>query len=367
MKRVIIAPDSFKQTLSAVQVCEIVSEQLKQSYPDIHIDCVPVADGGEGTVDAFLFSVGGEKVYSKVKSPLGNDITAYYGILPDGSAIIEMAQASGIATEKANDPLKSSTYGTGQLILHAVKNGAEKIYIGIGGSATTDGGTGCLSALGVKFTKEKGEEIPLGGEGLPQIKNIDISGLDEDVRNCTITVLCDVKNPLYGKNGAAYIYAPQKGADEEQVKFLDKGLMNLAEKAEECLGCDYSSLEGAGAAGGLGFGLVAFLGAQLKRGVDTVLEATGFEAKAQKADLVITGEGKMDAQSLMGKVPFGVASKSIGTKVIAIVGVSEVDTRQSSKYGIEEIIETNPLHLPFEKIKHNARQMLTEACAKISL
>ncbi len=367
MKKVIIAPDSFKQTLSAIEVCEIVSGELKKKYEKIETQNIPVADGGEGTVDCFLYALGGEKIFLTVKSPLENDITAYYGILPNGSAVIEMAQASGIAIEKQNNAMKAGTYGTGQLILHAVKNGARNIYIGIGGSATTDGGIGCMSALGVKFLNKNGESVPLCGEGLSMIDEIDTSGLFNEIKECNITVLCDVKNPLYGKNGAAYIFSPQKGADESQIKKLDEGLVNLAKKAKAALNKDYSHLEGAGAAGGLGFALVAFSGATLKSGIEAVLKVTDFEQKAKSADLVITGEGKMDKQSLMGKVPFGVSQKSGGTPVTAIVGISEITESESAAYGITKIIQTNELHLPFDEIKHNARQMLIEACEKISL
>ena len=367
MKKVVIAPDSFKQTLSAIEVCETVSDELKKKYPDINIVSIPVADGGEGTVDAFLYALGGEKVYCRVKSPLLRDISAYYGILPDGSAVIEMAQASGIAIEESNDPVKSSSYGTGQLILHAVKNGSKNIFIGLGGSATTDGGIGCLAALGVRFSDKNGNSVPLCGEGLSTIESIDVENIDKDVLGCNITVLCGVKNPLYGTNGAAYIFAPQKGAVQEQVAFLDEGLKNLAEKTTALFGKDFSQREGTGAAGGLGFALSIFLGAQLKSGIDTVLELADFEERIKDADLVITGEGKMDKQSLMGKVPFSVAAKSKGKKVAAIVGVSEIDLPEAERHGISQIVQTNPLHLPFEKIKHKARPMLAQACAKISL
>ncbi|MBQ8503324.1 MAG: glycerate kinase [Clostridia bacterium] len=367
MKRVIIAPDSFKGTLSSVEVCSIVSQELKKRYADLEIIGIPVADGGEGTVDAFLYSLGGEKVYCKVKSPLGNNITAYYGILPDGTAVVEMAQASGIGIEKKNNALKSSTYGTGQLILNALDRGCRNILLGIGGSATTDGGTGAVTALGGRFLNEKGESVPSGGEGLSAIHTIDLSDLDERIKKCEITVLCDVKNPLYGKNGAAYVYAFQKGANEDDVKLLDYGLENLAKVAERALKNDFSAMCGSGAAGGLGFGLVAFLGARLMRGIDCVLQTTDFKEKCRNADLIITGEGKMDSQSLMGKVPFGVAEQSGKSRVIALVGVSEIDNTVAQTHGINEIIETNPEHFPFEKIKTVAEPMLKKACEKIIL
>lgn len=367
MKRVMIAPDSFKGTLSSVDVCRIVSEELRKRYAGTEITEIPVADGGEGTVEAFLYALGGEKIYCTVKSPLGSDIGAYYGVMPDGTAVIEMAQASGISIEKENNALLASTFGTGELICNAIDRGCRKIFIGIGGSATTDGGVGCISALGGKFLNREGESIALCGKGLSDLHKIDLTGLDKRINECEITVLCDVKNPLYGKKGAAYVYAPQKGARETDVGLLDKGLRNLAAVTEKALGRDYSSFEGAGAAGGLGFGLVAFCGARLMPGIECVLSAADFIKKSEKADLIITGEGKMDSQSLMGKVPFGVARKSVGKKVVAIVGVSDIDTEAARKNGIDSIIETNPLHLPFDEIKHNAEEMLRAATEKIKL
>ena len=365
MKRVVIAPDSFKGTLSSTEVCTIVSTELKKKYPDLEAISIPVADGGEGTVEALLTAIGGEKIYCTVKSPLGKDISAYYGILPDGTAVIETAQASGITIEKENNALKSSTYGTGQLILDALNKNVTSILIGIGGSATTDGGTGALAALGAVFTDKNGNILHPCGESLSLIENADISHLDKRLSTTDITVLCDVVNPLYGKNGAAYVFSPQKGATQKEVQLLDEGLRHLAAISQDILGKDYSNTEGAGAAGGLGFALIAFLGARLRKGIEYILEKTAFSEKAKAADLIITGEGKLDRQSLMGKVPFCVAQKSEGKKVIAIVGVSEVSADEAKEKGISLIIETNPLHLPFEEIKNNARQMLIAATENI--
>ncbi len=367
MKRVVIVPDSFKGTLSATEVCSVLSGCLKERYPDIEVIQIPVADGGEGTVEALLTAMGGEKIYCTVKSPLGSDITAYYGLLPDGTAVIEMAQASGITIEKENNALRASSYGTGQLILDAINKGARDILIGIGGSATTDGGIGTVAALGGRFLDKNGREVHRCGEGLSLIDSIDISDLDKRLTECNITVLCDVVNPLYGENGAAYVFSPQKGAAEKEVLLLDEGLRKLAEVSSAVLGEDYSHCEGAGAAGGLGFGLMAFLGANLRKGIEYILEKTDFTEKIQNADLIITGEGKLDIQSLMGKVPFFVAEKSEGKKVIAVVGVSEVSAVEAEKKGITHIIETNPLHLPFEHIKADARQMLIESTENIIL
>lgn len=365
MKKVVIAPDSFKGTLSSTEVCRIVSDELTKRYADLNITQIPVADGGEGTVEALLTAMGGEKLFCTVRSPLGRDISACYGILPDGTAVIEMAQASGITIERENNALKSSTYGTGQLILEAVHKGAENIVIGIGGSATTDGGIGALSALGIRFLDKNGRTVPACGEGLHLIDSIDLSSFDKRLADCNITLLCDVTNPLYGKNGAAYIFAPQKGASKSDVMLLDKGLQNLALVSEKALGKDFSQSAGAGAAGGLGFGLIAFLGAKPESGIDYILRKTDFAKKVEDAELVITGEGKLDSQSLMGKVPLRVAEKARNKRVIALVGVSDISSEKALESGISQIIETNPLHLDFEKIKSSAKKMLIDACKDI--
>lgn len=368
MKKVVIAPDSFKGTLSSAQVCRIVKDVLKKKHGDIEVIEIPIADGGEGMTESFLYAFGGsEKVYMTAASPLGKSIEVFYGVIEGGTAVIEMAAASGITIEEKNDALKASTYGTGEMIRHALDKGIRKFVIGIGGSATTDGGIGCTAALGGKFLDSEGKEVPLCGEGLVNIDSIDLSGLDSRIKGCEITVLCDVKNPLYGKNGAAYIYSPQKGADPDTVAFLDSGLLNLAGKSEQYLKKDFSQYEGAGAAGGLGFALVAFLGAELKRGIEAILDITHFEEKTQGADLVITGEGKMDYQSLMGKVPFGIASRSKGKKTIAIVGLNTADMEEVRQAGISEVIETNPNHLPFDEIKARAKEDLALAAEKIIL
>ena len=366
MKKVVIAPDSFKGTLSSAEVCGIVRDVLVKKYGDIEVIEIPIADGGEGMTDSFLYAFpGSEKVYMKAQSPLGREIEVYYGVIDGDTAVIEMAAASGITIEEENNAVKASTYGTGEIIKHALDKGIRKFVIGIGGSATTDGGIGCTAALGGCFLDKDGQSVALCGEGLAEIDSIDLSGLDSRLRECEITVLCDVKNPLYGKNGAAYIFGPQKGADPKTVEFLDSGLMKLAEKSELYLKKDYSQCEGAGAAGGLGFALVAFLGAELKRGIEAILDITCFEEKTQGADLVITGEGKMDYQSIMGKVPFGIASRSKGKKTIAIVGLNTADMEQVRQAGISEVIETNPMHLPFEEIKANAKEDLEKAAEKI--
>ena len=367
MKRLVIAPDSFKGTLSSFRVCDIISAVVKRNYPDAEITAIPVADGGEGTAESLQYALGGERIYCTVKSPLGRDINAYYLLLPDKTAVIEAALASGITLEKKNDALLASSYGTGQLIKAALDGGAKRLFVAIGGSAMTDGGTGCLAALGAKFYGADGVELYACGKNLRLIERADLTSLDKRLAESEIIVLCDVKNPLYGKDGAAYIFAPQKGADEKEVKLLDKGLKKFADIAEAFLGKDYSSYEGAGAAGGLGFALVAFMGATLKSGISTVLELCDFSEKAEKADLVITGEGRLDSQSLMGKVPFGVASRCKGKRIVAVVGVNEATYDECASMGIGEVIETNYQHLPFEEIKDRVEEMLYAAAEKIKL
>ncbi len=366
MKKIVIAPDSFKGTLSSLEVCNLVKQSLLEERDDLEIVEVPIADGGEGMTESFMCAIdGSEKVELKAKSPLGRDIDVYYAVVYGDTAVIEMAMASGITIEKEKDAMKASTYGTGQIIKHALDKGIRKFFLGIGGSATTDGGIGCVAALGGKFLSKDGKEVPLCGEGLSLIEKIDLSGLDERIKESEITVLCDVKNPLYGKNGAAYIFGPQKGANEKQVEILDAGLKNLADISAEYLKKDFSGYEGTGAAGGLGFALVAFMGGTLKGGIDHILDMLSFNEKVKDADLVITGEGKMDHQSLMGKLPFGVAKRCEHTKVAAIVGLNTADEKQISELGISQVVETNYLHLPFEQVKATAKEDLIAAAKKI--
>ena len=366
MKKIVIAPDSFKGTLSSLEVCSLVKRSLLEERDDLEIIEVPIADGGEGMTESFMCAYPeSEKICLKAQSPLGREIDVYYGVVGGDIAVIEMAMASGITIEKENDAMRASTYGTGQIIKDALDRGIRKFVLGIGGSATTDGGIGCTTALGGKFLDKDGKSVSLCGEGLSSIDAIDLSGLDERLKDSDITVLCDVKNPLYGKNGAAYIFSPQKGASEKQVEILDSGLKNLADVSAVYLKKDLSQLEGTGAAGGLGFALVAFLDGKLKGGIDHILDMLDFDEKVKDADLVITGEGKMDSQSLMGKLPFGVAKRCTHTKVTAIVGLNTADEKQIADLGIGQVVETNPLHLPFEHVKNTAKEDLMAATKKI--
>ena len=362
---VLLAPDSFKGTLSATEVCALLKETILSLSPDANVTSLPIADGGEGTSDAFLHVFGGERVTVRAHSPLMREISADYAILPDGTAVIETAAASGIAIEQTNDALRASSFGTGELLRDALDRGCKKILFGLGGSATTDGGTGLLCALGARFLAEDGTELAPGGAALEQLKTVDLSALDRRLEQTEITVLCDVENPLFGPNGAAAVYGPQKGADAAAVELLDCGLRRLAKVSAQALGKDFSFTKGSGAAGGLGFACLAFLGAKLTPGIDCILDAAKFSERAKRADLIITGEGKMDAQSLMGKAPFGVAKRSGGTRVIAVVGLLDAKEADLRRAGIAAVYETNPQHLPFAEIRTSAKEDFLKAARRM--
>ena len=361
---IVIAPDSYKGTMSATEVCEIIRSEFLKINPSEPIKCFPIADGGEGTVDAMLFN-GGKKITVKVKGPLFDEAEAFYGILPDNTAVIEMAAASGLPMVGGRkNPMLTTTYGTGQLIKDALDKGCKKILIGLGGSATNDGGIGCAAALGAVFLDKNGNSVSLSGSGLSEIAEVNLSSLDKRLAEVDIEALCDVVSPLYGEKGAAYIFAPQKGADSDMVIKLDNGLKNLAAVTEKAIGKDNSQADGAGAAGGLGFGLISFLGARLVKGAPTVLKATGFENAAKNADLVITGEGCMDNQSLLGKAPAEVASLSGNTPVVAIVGMSKVTDMSGSN--IRKIYVTDHGKRPFEQVLKECRDDLSAAAHRVA-
>lgn len=325
--KIVIATDKFKEALSARQACEAIERGIRGALPDAQVEVVPMADGGDGTAEALIAATGGEWRESMVADPLGRPVRAPWGLLGESkTAIIEMAAASGLSLVPAEhrDPTKTTTYGTGELIRAALDARATRILIGIGGSATTDGGAGAAQALGVSFLKPDGSLFtdPLTGGDLPNIARIDMSGLDPRLARTPIEIACDVDNPLLGPQGAAAVYGPQKGATPAQVELLDQALARLADLIERDLGKNVRDLAGAGAAGGLGAGLVAFTDGQLRRGVQMVMAANGLADRVRGADLVITGEGRLDRQSLMGKVIAGVveAARSAGVPVIAMVG-----------------------------------------------
>lgn len=370
MKKIVIAVDSFKGTMSSIEVCSRIETGFKAILPEIETVKVPIADGGEGTVDTFLTALGGEKIKVTVKDPLFRDVESFYGILPDQkTAVIEMAAASGLPlVEEEKNPRLTSTYGTGELMLDALQRGCNKLIIGIGGSATNDGGIGMAAALGVKFLDQEGNPIALNGEGLGQLRRIDVSEKDPRIDRCQVLVACDVDNPLYGEHGAAYVFAPQKGADQAMVEDLDQNLQNYAAVLQKDLGLSVQEIAGAGAAGGLGAGLVAFTPAQLKPGIEIILDAVSFSAIIADADLIITGEGKIDGQSLRGKVPIGIAdrAKNSGVPVIAIVGDVGDGLEAIYQRGISAIFSTNRVAVPFSEARLRAHKDLVETSEAIA-
>ncbi len=323
--KIILAPDSYKGSLSSTEVSQAMAVGIREMLPEAELIQVPMADGGEGTVEAVVATTGGKLVEIPVHDPLGREIRASFGLTGDGkTAIIEMAAASGLPllTKAEQNPLLTSTYGTGELIKAALEYQVERIILGIGGSATNDGGKGMAEALGARFLDDSGRELAPGGGSLVMLAKIDLTGLDPRLAEVKFQVACDVTNPLTGPNGAAVIYAPQKGATLEMVLQLDRGLANLAAVVKTELGIEINDLPGAGAAGGLGGGLVAFLGAELSSGIELVMQVTKFAEYLDEADLVFTGEGRIDSQSAFGKTISGIGRVALANNVpvIAIAG-----------------------------------------------
>ncbi|MDN4601423.1 glycerate kinase [Paenibacillus sp. F6_3S_P_1C] len=321
----VLAPDSFKESMTAKEVCVAMEKGLRKIYPTASYIHVPMADGGEGTVQSLVDASGGVIHQKEVSGPLGQPVIAQYGILGDGvTAAIEMASASGIhlVTKETRDPLRTTTYGTGELIRACLDQGIRKIIIGIGGSATNDGGAGMAEALGAKFLDADGLPLARGGGALDQLAHIDVSGLDERLQDVELIVACDVTNPLCGEHGASRVFGPQKGATPETVQLLDANLFHYADVVKQQLHKDIRDVPGAGAAGGLGAGLLIFTQAVLRKGIEIVIEYTGLRDKLEHADVVFTGEGGIDFQTKFGKTPYGVAraAKEAGKPVIAIAG-----------------------------------------------
>ncbi len=333
--KVVIAPNAFKGTLTAAEVARAIADGIHELHPEWEIVEVPMADGGDGTVEAVLAALPGRRIRVAVKSPLLADTTADFALLDDGrTAVIEMAQASGLTLvpEEQRNPLVTTTYGTGQLVRWAIEEGCSKVFVGIGGSATVDGGAGMAAALGVKLLDENGAVIPLGGGGLSRLHRIDLSRR-VDLSGIEITVLSDVTNPLLGKNGAARVFAPQKGATPDMVEELERNLARLSEVIKRELGIDVTQIPGAGAAGGLGAGIVAFLNGKIVPGIDAVIDLVGLRDKIRGADLLITGEGSFDSQTTGGKAPLGVArtAREFGVPSALICGRLGEESRETAK------------------------------------
>lgn len=326
--KIIVASDSFKGSLSSRQVGDAASKAVEKVFPEMICENVTIADGGEGTVDAIVSATEGRKVRLSVTGPLCKPVDAEYGICGD-TAVIEMAAASGLTLvpDKEHNPWVTTSYGTGELILDAIRKGCRKFLVGIGGSATNDAGIGMLKALGYRFFDKDGNEAGITGGETGRIVRIDSAEVIPELKESSFIVACDVNNPLTGINGASHVFGPQKGADKDMVVRLDTGLSSFASVTSATVGKDYSSYPGAGAAGGMGFAFLAYLGASLKSGVDMVLDAIGFDEKLKNAKLVITGEGRLDSQTCMGKAPYGVLKRSMkrGVPVIAIGGSVDTD------------------------------------------
>lgn len=344
----VIAPDSFKGSLTAKQVGLSIKKGISKIYPQAQFELVPMADGGEGTVQALTDATNGKLVQTQVTDPLGKQIEAAYGILGNSEiAVIEMSAASGIqfVDENTRNPMIATTYGTGQLILSALDHNVKKIILGIGGSATNDGGAGMAQALGVKLLDKAGKEIPFGGGNLNQLEKIDISSIDSRISQTEILIASDVNNPLVGNDGASAIFGPQKGATKEMVAQLDKNLNHYADIIEKDLGISIKNFPGAGAAGGLGAGLLAFMNSEMKRGIDIVVQYSSLKEKSVGADFVITGEGGIDYQTQFGKTPYGVAlaTKEVAPAAPVLVLAGNIGQKIDSLYqsdGIDAIFAT---------------------------
>ena len=352
MKKCVVVSDSFKGTVSSREICAIAQQVIPRHFPACEVVCIPVADGGEGTVDCFVQAMGAQRVGVTVTNALGEKSAAAYARLGE-LAIIEMAAAAGLPQVGAlRCPGTATTYGVGELIAHAVDSGCRKIPLGLGGSATNDGGCGCAAALGVGFLDADGQSFVPVGDTLGRIARIDTAEAEALLRSVEITVMCDVTNPLYGPTGAAYVFAPQKGADAEKVKSLDAGLRHFGDVIRSQYGLDVSAMPGAGAAGGMGAGCVALLGGTIQSGIDAVLDVTGFDRQLEGADLVITGEGRIDSQSADGKVVSGVArrTKAKGVPLIAIAGGIADSAGAVYDIGVSAMFSTDRAALPVDML-----------------
>lgn len=339
--RIVVAPDSFKGSLTASEVARAIEEGIRRVFPDSDIVKCPLADGGEGTADLIIDHLDGTRHRAKVKGALGEKITAEYGLLQDETAVFDVASIVGLhlVPEAKRNPLHTTTYGIGQLIQTILDKGVRQFIIGLGGSSTNDGGIGMLQALGVRMINETGEQVPPNGSGLNEITHIDVSSLDERLHDCTFTVVTDVTNVLLGEKGATYVYGRQKGADDQMLQRLETGMKRYQSVINEQLGKNDISVVGSGAAGGLGMAFHTFLEADLKRGIDYMMELTNLEEKISQAHIVLTGEGKIDEQTSQGKVAFGVSilAKKYDVPVVAVVGANEVQTEKLYDTGMSAI------------------------------
>jgi glycerate kinase len=368
--KIVIAPDSYKGSLTALEVANSIENGIRRVFNNSTVEKVPMADGGEGTVQSLVDSTDGKIINTVVKGPIGKDVTAFYGILGDGkTAIIEMAAASGLPliSKEERNPMITTSFGTGQLIKDALDKGCRNIIIGLGGSATNDGGLGVAKALGVKFFDKEGNDIEEGGGSLDKLSSIDVSDIDPRIKECSITAACDVDNPLCGPKGASHVFGPQKGADENMIEVLDKNLANYAEIIKKNLSLYVINTPGAGAAGGLGAGLIAFLNANIKKGIDIVINLADLEEKIKDADLVFTGEGMIDFQTAFGKTPFGVAkiAKKYNIPVIAIAGGIGKDAETLYSKGFDSIFSIVDSPMPLDDAMENGKILIERTAERI--
>ncbi len=369
--RVTVAIDSFKGSMSSIEAGIAASEGILRVFPDAAVDVFPIADGGEGTVDALIKGLDGELIALNVKNPLGENIDAVYGIVNKTTAIIEMSAAAGITliSKEQLNPMNTTTYGVGQMIKDAAGRGCRDFIIGIGGSATNDGGIGMLQALGYDFSDADGNSVPYGANGLLRIDRINDKNALKELKECSFSIACDVTNPLCGENGCSKIFAPQKGATAEQIELMDSAMKRYADLTKRYNPKANENMPGAGAAGGLGFAFMSYLNAELKKGIDLILNLIGIEEKIKNSDIVITGEGKLDLQSVMGKVPVGIArmSKKYGKRVIAFAGAVLRDAVACNKEGIDAFfpIVRMPCSLEDAMNKENAKTNLADTAEQV--
>ncbi|MDY2777259.1 MAG: glycerate kinase [Collinsella sp.] len=369
MRRFLFASDSFKGSLASTRIAEILEQEARKAFPNASCSSLPIADGGEGTVDAVLCACGGERVHARVEGPLGDMIDAYYGILPDGRCVIELAAASGITLVDRGslDPLKTSSRGFGQLIRHALEHGARDIILALGGSATNDGGMGAMRALGVRFLNGRGEELSGRGEDLSALADIDCRGLIPKAHEAVFTVMCDVTNPLIGRKGATAVFGPQKGGTRESLAELERGMVNYSCLLERKLGVSVASMPGAGAAGGMGAAAAAFLSARLVSGIECLMDLAHFDELLEGADCCFSGEGRVDSQSLDGKVLSGVARRcaEAGKPLYVIAGSVGNGAETLLERGATRIIPCVESDTPLEEALAHAEENYRRAASKV--
>lgn len=363
MKKFLLIPDSFKGTMSSAEICSLLKEKIQEYYPAAEVHSIPVADGGEGSVDCFLQALGGEKVFVTTQNPFFEPVDSYYGLIDDGrTAVIEMAASAGLPlVEDRRNPMKASTFGVGELILHAARKGVSKIVMGLGGSCTNDGGCGAACAVGVRFLDEAGNSfVPTGGT-LHRIRRLDLSQTEPMIKDIEFVTMCDIDNPMYGPTGAAAVFGPQKGATPEEVALLDAGVQHLSQIIRQAMGLDLAFVPGTGAAGAMGAGMAAFFHSRLQMGIQTILDTVQFEKLAAGADMIFTGEGKLDSQSLRGKVVIGVArrAKALGVPVTALVGDIGDDIEAAYDEGVSAVFSINRVAVDFSVARLRSRQDLS--------